>query len=120
MTKQDFLSLCLSAYGTSPDHPFEGDFETSVLRHADSGKWYALLMRLPRRKVTGVGDEVVDVVNLKMPAELFGSFGTADGVYPAYHMNKMHWISVILTDAPAAVVELLVAASFATTSKKRK
>ena len=118
MTKQQLFEYCLNTYGTSPDYPFDEDFETSVLRHADSGKWYALLMRLPRRKVTGVGDEVVDVVNLKIPAELFGSFGTADGVYPAYHMNKMHWISVILTDAPADLVTFLVGVSHAATARK--
>ena len=36
MTKQKFLSYCLSTYGTSPDYPFEEDFVTAVLRHADN------------------------------------------------------------------------------------
>ena len=45
MTKQSFLSYCLTTYGTSPDYPFDEDFETAVLRHADNRKWYALVMR---------------------------------------------------------------------------
>ena len=40
-------------------------------------------------------DGVVDVVDLKLPIEMFGSFGAADGVYLAYHMNKPHWITSI-------------------------
>ena len=94
MTKQEFLKYCLTTYGTSPDYPFDEDFETAVLRHADNRKWYALVMRVSRRKFGFDSDEVIDVVNLKLPTEMFGSFGAADGVYPAYHMNKTHWNSV--------------------------
>ena len=121
MIRQEFLEYCSGTYGTSPDYPFDEDFETAVLRHRDNRKWYALVMRVSRRKFGLDSDEVIDVVNLKLPTEMFGSFGAVDGVYPAYHMNKLHWISVILTDAPEGVVKFLVNASFeATKSKKGK
>ena len=55
---------------------------------------------------------MIDVVNLKLPTEMFGSFGAADGVYPAYHMNKLHWISALLPDAPDDVVQFLVNVSY--------
>jgi predicted DNA-binding protein (MmcQ/YjbR family) len=120
MDKQQFLKYCLSAYGTSPDYPFDEDFETAVLRHTYNRKWYAIVMRVSRRKFGFDSDEVIDVVNLKLPTEMFGSFGAADGVYPAYHMNKLHWISVLLPDAPDDVVQFLVNVSFeATKSSKR-
>jgi predicted DNA-binding protein (MmcQ/YjbR family) len=51
---------------------------------------------------------------------MFGSFGASDGVYPAYHMNKPHWISVLLPDAPYDVVKFLLNASFEATKDKRK
>ena len=120
MTKQQFLEYCLDTYGTSPDYPFDGDFETAVLRHADSRKWYAIVMRVSRRKFGFDSDEVIDVVNLKLPTEMFGSFGAEDGVYPAYHMNKLHWISVLLPDAPEDVIQFLVNVSFEATKDKRK
>jgi len=68
-----------------------------------------------RRKVGIDSDEVVDVVNMKLPLEMFGSFGAADGVYPAYHMNKLHWISVVLSDAADDLVKFLVNASYEAT-----
>ena len=121
MTKQEFLEYCLNTYGTSPDYPFDEDFETAVLRHADNRKWYAIVMRVSRSKFGLDSDEVIDVVNLKLPTEMFGSFGAADGVYPAYHMNKLHWISVLLPAAPDDVVQFLVNVSFeATKSSKKK
>ena len=124
MTKQQFLAYCLDTYGTSPDYPFDEDFVTAVMRHEDSRKWYAIAMRVSRRKFGFESDEVIDVVNLKLPVEMFGSFGAWDGVYPAYHMNKLHWISVLLPDAADDTVEFLVGVSHASTKapirKKRK
>ena len=120
MTKQEFIEYCLDTYSTSPDYPFDEDFETAVLRHADNKKWYAIVMRVSRYKFGFDSNEVIDVVNLKLPTEMFGSFGVADGVYPAYHMNKLHWISVLLPDAPNDVVQFLVSVSFESTKDKRK
>ena len=120
MTKQNFLEYCLNTYGTSADYPFDEDFETAVLRHVDNRKWYAIVMRVSRRKFGFESHEIIDVVNLKLPIEMFGSFGAGEGVYPAYHMNKLHWISVLLPDAPEDVVSFLTNSSFEVTKSKTK
>ena len=124
MNRQNLLEYCLDTYGTSPDYPFDDWMESAVLRHADNRKWYAIVMKVSRRKFGFESDEVIDVVNLKLPTEMFGSFGATDGVYPAYHMNKLHWISVLLPDAPDDVVQFLVNVSYEATrrsgDKKRR
>ena len=120
MTKQSFFALCLSLYSTAPDYPFERDFETAVFRHSGSRKWYAIVMRVSHRKFGFDSDEVIDVVNLKLPTEMFGSFGASDGVYPAYHMNKLHWVSVLLPDSPDDIVKFLLNVSFEATKYSKK
>ena len=120
MTRQSFLSYCLDTYGTSPDYPFDEDFLTAVMRHGDNRKWYAICMRVPRRKFGFDCDEVIDVVNLKIPVDMQGSFGPSEGVYPAYHMNKLHWVSLLLPDVPDDVLEFLLGVSFELTKKKMK
>ena len=121
MTKQQFFEYCLNTYGTSSDYPFDEDFETAVLRHADNRNACMLVYPVHLAKFGFDSDEVIGVVNLKLPTEMFGSFGAADGVYPAYHMNKLHWISVLLPDAPEDVVSFLTNSSFeATKSSKKK
>lgn len=120
MTKQEFLNMCLNSYGTLADYPFDDDNLTAVLRHSDNRKWYAIVMRVSRRKFGIESDEAVDVVNLKLPTEMFGSFGVSDGVYPAYHMNKLHWISVLLPDTSEETVSFLTNASFEATKAKIK
>lgn len=122
MTKQEFLGYCFDTYGTEADYPFDEDFRTAVLRHENNRKWYAVTMRVSRRKFGLDSDEVVDVVNLKLPTVMYGSFGSSDGVYPAYHMNKIHWISVLLPDAESELIKFLVNASYEVTkdTKHRK
>ena len=120
MTKQSFLDYCLNTLGTSPDYPFDEDFETAVLRHSDNRKWFALLMKVSRRKFGFDIDEAVDVVNLKLPVEMFGSFGQSDGVYPAYHMNKLHWISVLLPDATDETIAFLTGVSYEATKDRSR
>lgn len=94
--------------------------ESAVLRHADNRKWYAIVMRVSRGKFGFDSDEMIDIVNLQLPTEMFGSYDTADGVYPAYHMNKLHWISLLLPDAPDDVIRFLVNVSFEATKDKQK
>ncbi len=120
MTKEELFSHCIDTYGTSPDYPFDNDFESAVLRHIGNRKWYALVMRVPKSKFGLDDDTAVDVVNLKLPREMFGSFGASDGVYPAYHMNKNHWISVLLDSAKDETVRFLVNASYEVTKSKWK
>ena len=120
MTKQSFISYCLDTYGTSPDYPFGDWMGSAVLRHPDNRKWYAIAMTVSRRKFGFDSDEVIDVVNLKLPTEMFGSFDKTDGVHPAYHMNKLHWISVLLPDAAEDTVEFLTNVSFEATKRSQK
>ena len=43
-------------------------------------------------------DEIVEVMNLKADPDLIPRLVQADGICPAWHMNKKHWISVLLDD----------------------
>ena len=112
MTKEAVLAFCGAELGTEPDYPFDEDFETAVLRHKGSRKWFAVVMKVSRRKFGIDSDEAVDIVNLKIPLEMFGFFGKEQGVYPAYHMNKLHWVSVLLSDTADSTVEFLANVSY--------
>ena len=39
---------------------------------------------------------MVDVINLKNLPEMIGSLRKESGILPAYHMNKEHWITLLL------------------------
>ena len=118
MTRREFEAMVLEAYGVCADYPFEEDFETGVFRHG-SGKWFAIAMRVSERKIGHGGDSVVDIVNLKCAPEVIESIaGVEAGVYPAYHMNKVHWLTVALEECDEGMLEWLLGISYDLTRKK--
>lgn len=118
MTRREFEAVVLEAYGVRADYPFEEDFETGVFRHG-SGKWFAIAMRVSERKIGHGGDSVVDIVNLKCSPEVIESIaGVEAGVYPAYHMNKVHWLTVALEECDEGMLEWLLGISYDLTRKK--
>lgn len=120
MNKAEFISYIAEEYGCFPDHPFEGDTETSVFRHDTNRKWFALVMTVDRSKFTPESGRC-DVVNLKCDPSLAHSFYKEKGIYPAYHMNKTHWISVLLDgSASDDNIRFLLHCSYTLTAPKMK
>lgn len=80
------------------DRPFaKGDH--SVFRVPGSNKWYGLVMHVERAKVQSDDSEGrVDVINLKSEDSEHEKLICESGIWPAWHMNKKKWISVVLDD----------------------
>ena len=104
------------------DNPFEDDFDTTVFRHGEGGKWFGLVMNVHRSRVGLLGEGNVDVLNLKCdPDEAFILRELYESIIPAYHMNKRHWISVILNGVvPEDFTARLIEKSYNLTCKKKK
>ena len=119
MDRKGVFAYCREAFGVMPDYPF-GEDDTAVLRHEDNKKWFAIVMDIPKSKLKPELAGRSDVMNLKISPDMLGSFTPAEGVYPAYHMNKAHWVSVLLDAAPDDVVTFLLGVSFELTRKKPK
>lgn len=120
MTRQEVFTWCRQQYGTEPEYPWN-DWN-AVLRHTDNQKWYGVILEVGRNKLGLSGDGEVDVLNVKCDPILIGSYRTQKGFFPAYHMNKENWLSVLL-DKPEldeAIKELLALSYDLTTSKKKR
>ena len=109
-------------YKADPEYPW-GEDDGAVLRHEDNRKWFALVMNIGRDKLGLTGEERVDVVNLKIDDMAFKDVLMQDkGIFPAYHMNKEHWITVLLdgTVEEGQIRNLIDLSFTATASKKKK
>ena len=54
-------------------------------------------MKIPKLRLGLSGNDIIDVVNLKCAPEVVESLaGVESGIYRAYHMNKIHWLTVAL------------------------
>ena len=110
-------------YKVSPEYPWAKYDNNAVFRHGDNKKWFALVMDVQRNKLGLRGEEYVDVVNLKVDDMLFRDMLIRqEGILPAWHMNKQHWITVLLDGTlPEEKVFGLIDMSFmATASVKKK
>ena len=123
MDRQTVLEYVKKKYKVLPEYPWRKYDGSAVLRHKDNKKWFALLMGVQGDKVGLLGTVYADVINLKVDDMLFRDvILREDGIMPAYHMNKMHWISVLLDGTvPENMVFDLIDRSFlATASAKKK
>ena len=121
MTRKDFEALVFDMYNIKADYPFEEDFTTGVFRHTGSGKWFAIAMNIPGRKIGSTGDLYIDVVNLKCAPEVIESLvDTEPGIYRAYHMNKTHWLTAVLSECADDTVSWLLSISYDLTKAKIK
>ena len=117
MTKEALEAHILETYGVEKDYPFSED-DIYVYRHTAGRKWFGLVMRVPYRKLGVEREGDADVLNVKCGPLLQGSYRSEPGVFPAYHMNKEHWLSVLLDGtASDRTVEELVAISYRLTKK---
>ena len=83
-------------YGAAGEHPFGKEPATCVFRHQSNGKWFAVIMQIPKEKLGLDRGGAIAVVNFKCDPRLIGSFREEKGIYPAYHMSKAHWLTVAL------------------------
>lgn len=98
MNRKQLTDYIEENYGVTWDRPFHEDFTSAVFRHKSNKKWFALMMTIPRDKLGLSGKDPVDIVNLKCPPDLVAVICNGKTIFPAYHMNKTHWISVLLDD----------------------
>lgn len=120
MTRDVLTTYIKKEYKVIGDRPFSGDFETTVFRHGDNRKWFALLMRISGDKL-GLLPKELDVVNVKVEPDMAAALVGSGGIYEAYHMNKKHWITVALDGtASDENVKALVDISFRLTAPKKK
>lgn len=119
MTRQEIERYIQNQYGTEAEYPFEMDDQTAVYRHKGNKKWFAIVMRVSKRRLSIDSDDEADIINVKADPVVIGSFLLEAGFYPAYHMNKTHWIT-IAPEADEDKVRMLIDMSYSLTGTKRK
>ena len=109
MTRDEVLAYAQDRYGAEPEYLWEKFPTGFVLRHQSNRKWFAVSMDVRRDRLGLPGEDVVYIMDVKCGPLLSGSYLGKPGVVPAYHMNKTHWLGVLLDGSAAneTVTELL-------------
>ncbi len=98
--KGELVAVCEAyvgqAYGVRAEHLWDKHPTFAVFREPKDRKWFAVLMVIPRSKLGSEGNGEVEVVNLKASSDQIAEWVDNRSTFPAYHMNKNHWITVVL------------------------
>ena len=95
MKKEEIFEYVKKQYGTMPEYLWAQSPDNVVLRYKN-GKWYAVVMSVEKCKLGLEGNEFVDIMDVKCDPEMTSMIIQTFGFLPGYHMNKQHWITILL------------------------
>lgn len=123
MNRKTVTDYIKKKYGASPEYLWKRYPDYAVFRHEDNNKWFALTASVPGLKLGLSGENPIDVINLKIDDVLLRDMLIREaGIMPAYHMNKLHWVTVLLdgTVSGQRIYDLIETSFMATASAKKK
>ncbi len=109
MNKEEIINFCLELANTYEDYPFPDDMESVTMKHRENNKWFALIMNVK-------GSLYLNIKTDPDYSDLLRK--TYDYIIPAYHMNKQHWNTIIISEkCDRKLVEELIEQSYDLTKK---
>ncbi|WP_294681270.1 MmcQ/YjbR family DNA-binding protein [uncultured Gemella sp.] len=92
----EVIDYC-NKYGGNHVNPFKKHPDILAFVN-EKNKWYALLSDVEYNKLNKNTDITtkVKILNLKYPTDNILDIIDNKNIFPAYHMNKKHWISIVL------------------------
>lgn len=98
--KNDYTKKVISyvhqTYGDELEFLWPKFPNNAIWRRKDSGKWYAALLVVSKKKLGIDSDDIVEIIDLRMDPEMLTFLVDNKKYYPGYHMNKRHWCTIIL------------------------
>lgn len=121
MTRDEVFAIIQQSYHIEPEFLWARTPNSAIWRHPDNRKWFAIIMDFRARHLDGHITEqdlnkVIDVVNVKIDPEAGEELLQQPGIYPAFHMNKIHWISLRLDEISPDLFQALLARSYELTA----
>ena len=94
---EDVLRYVKERYNSTTVKPFKTNPDIKALV-TPKDKWYALFLDVEYNKLQkdSLVDSKVKIVNLKHLSSEISTVIDNRNIFPSYHMNKNHWISVVL------------------------
>ncbi len=105
------LGCAREKFGCEPEFLWEKLPTAAVLRRGDTGKWYAVLMKIDGARFGREGE--VEIADFRADPADVEELVDGKSVFSGYHMNKKHWITVVLDgSASQGRAEELLGASY--------
>lgn len=95
--KDAVIAYVKEKYGASPENLWMRYPNYAIFRHADNGKWFALMMDVEKNKLGLPGNDVVDILNVKLSDPFLADLLVQQpGYMRGYHIARGNWISILM------------------------
>ena len=84
-------------YNVSPEFLWDKYPSYGIFRSKTSNKWFAAILNVDKSKVINNESGEIEIINVKVD-DLVNDYLKEKGIFPAYHMSKKSWITIILND----------------------
>ena len=93
----EIIDYCNDKYGENHVNPFKKHPDILAFVN-EKNKWYSLFSDVDYNKLNKNTDITtkVKILNVKYPTDKILEIIDNKNIFPAYHMNKKHWISIVL------------------------
>lgn len=91
-------NLIISKYGDNPDFMWKNFSDYGVFKNANNNKWYGIIMNINYSKLGLDNNKPVEIINIKLDKDKIQKLHEKQGFYPAWHMNKKSWITILLDE----------------------
>ncbi len=90
--------LIFDKYKDSPEFLWKKFMGDGIFRNPKSKKWYGIIMIINKSKLEEGASGEVEVLNVKLNADMVEKLLREKGFYESYHMKKSDWITILLDD----------------------
>ena len=119
--RDEMIQLVSAQYEATPEYLWKRYPGYAVLRHSDNRKWFTIFMDVPANKLGLPGDEIINILDVKVDPVLADSLLEKEGILPGYHMHKGNWITILLDGTvKRGLILSLIDMSFQLTAKNKK
>lgn len=85
-----------SKYNDDVEYLWEKFPDNAIARRKDNQKWYLAILTVGKDKLGFDSKEKVEVIDLRAKTDVLEELVKRENIYPGYHMNKKHWITIPL------------------------
>lgn len=117
VSKEELFTYIEETFSSKPANPFN-DVDAMAFRN-EFGKWFVLYMTVKADRIyKNRSEDLIEIINIKLPKEALDK-SISDGIaHPAYHMNKKYWVSIVLNEVKLDDIKELLMLSYVATGEK--
>lgn len=109
INREEIFKYVKEKYDVNLEYLWDDTPDAAIFRHHNNRKWFALIMNVK-------GEEYLNVKTDPDYSDLLRN--TYDYIIPAYHMNKEHWNTIIISrDVSKTLLHELIDQSYELTKK---